>query len=186
MAIAPYPLQQPVTVVALTTSGFLSGIIHLPVTKNLRTLLNAPDEILKLTEAVLPGSAQVHPFLALQKSATLLVIPKSDPGLPKPETTARRLVTCLLSMGSIRGYIDVPESLRTSDFLLHSPGFIEFRECFLGPNPHVDPKETSGEAFPLVLVNSRSMVGVTEETLETAETEVQPTIAGRMGLRGAS
>lgn len=166
MATTPHPLQEPVTVVALTDTGFLSGIIHLPAMKNLRALLNGPEEILKLTEAVLPGGQDVFPFLALRKSATLLIIPKSGAGHPEPvvPSRARRLVTCLLSMGSIRGYLEVPKTQRTSDFLLHSPGFLEFRECFLGPNPHVDPREISGEAFPLIFVNSRSMVGITEET----------------------
>ena len=166
MAVASFPLQQPVTIIALTSSGYLSGTVHLLAMKNLRTLLNAQDEILKLTDAVLPGSKQVEPFLALRKGSALLIVPKADPELFKPEPSAwqksQRLVTCLLDLGSIRGYIEVPENIRTSDFLLRSPGFIEFRECFLGPNSHLEATEITGEPLPLVYVNSRRMVGVTE------------------------
>jgi hypothetical protein len=167
MAVAPFPLQQPVTIIALTTSGYLSGTVHLLAMKNLRTLLNAQDEILKLTDAVLPGSQLVQPFLALRKGSALLIVPKADSELLKPEPSAwqkaRRLVTCLMDLGCIRGYIEVPENIRTSDFLLRSPGFLEFRECFLGPNSHLDSAEMTGQPLPLVYVNSRRMVGVTEE-----------------------
>ena len=166
MATAPFPLQQPVTVIVLTSSGYISGTVHLLAVKNLRTLLNVQDEILKLTDAILPGSPQVHPFLALRKGSALLIVPKSDPELFKPEPSVRkraqRLVSCLLQLGSIRGYIEIPENIRTSDFLLRSPGFIEFRDCFLGPNPQLGPEEMNGDPLPVVYVNSRSMVGVTE------------------------
>lgn len=168
MALAPLHLQQPITIIALTSSGYISGTVHLLAMKNLRTLLNAQDEILKLTQAMLPGSQQVHSFLALRKGSALLIVPKADAELFKPEPSsqprAQRLVTCLLELGSIRGCIEVPENVRTSDFLLRSPGFIEFRECFLGPNPQLDPQEMTGDPLPVVYVNSRSMVGVTEET----------------------
>lgn len=164
MALAP---QQPITIIALTASGYISGIVHLLARKNLRTLLNAQDEILKLTHAVLPGSPQSHPFLALRKGSALLIVPKADPELFKPEPSAwqkaQRRVTCLLEHGSIQGYIEVPENVRTSDFLLRNPGFIEFRECYLGPNPQLDQQERTGEPLPIVYVNARSMVGVTEE-----------------------
>jgi hypothetical protein len=167
LALAPFPPQQPITIIALTTSGYISGIVHLLAMKNLRTLLNAQDEILKLTHALLPGSPQVHPFLALRKGSALLIVPKAEPEPFKPELSsgprAQRLVTCLLDLGSIRGYIEVPENVRTSDFLLRNPGFIEFRECHLGPNPHLDPQTITNDPLPLVYVNSRSMVGVTEE-----------------------
>jgi hypothetical protein len=172
MTISPFPPQQPLTVIALTPSGYISGTVHLYAMKNLQTLLNAQDEILKLTDAILPGNQQVRPFLALRKGSALLIVPKVSLDMLKPEPSSqqrvRRLVTCLLGLGSICGYIEIPERSQTSDFLLRSPSFIEFRECYLGPSPHLGPKEMTGDPLPLVYVNSRSMVGVAEE-LETEE-----------------
>ena len=83
-------------------------------------------------EVLLPCSSETYPFLALQQSATHLLAPRE--ALASEATymnTTRRLVTCLLSMGSIRGYIDVLENVRVSDFLLRNHGFIEFKQWAL-------------------------------------------------------
>ena len=140
----------------------------MPLVKGFQTFLNTQEEILKLTEVTLPGSKHIHPFLALQRNASLLVVPQSGMDALRPENNSvpreRRLVSCLFSLGSIRGRLDVPESLRTSDFLLRKPGFIELNQCHIGPNPYLDPQETTGEAIPLVYLNSHSLVGTTEES----------------------
>jgi len=169
---SPRPIQTAIPVIVFTPSGFIRGTLHLPAVKTLPSFLNAQDEILKLTDAVLPGSDQVHPFLALHKSAILLVVPQEGVEIPKPATGAvnreLRPVTCLLSLGSIRGHLDVPENLRTSDFLLRNPGFIEFHQCYVGSTSYFDPSEATGAPLPLVMVNARNMVGVTEEALAAA------------------
>lgn len=156
-----HPPQDAVPVVVFTPAGWIRGTFHVPKVKTLLGFLNLQEEILKLTEVILPGTSQAQPFLALHKSAALLVIPQrsNDPSMPGRD---RRLVTCLLSMGSVRGYLDVAETVRTSDFFLRSPSFIELQTCHVGPNPYLDPAETAGEPFPLVLVNARSLVGATE------------------------
>ncbi len=168
---SPRPSQTPLSVIVFTPSGFIRGTLHLPVVKTLPSFLNAQDEILKLTEAVLPGSDLVHPFLALHKSSVILVVPQGlEAAKPAPGAMPleRRAVTCLLSLGSIRGHLDMPENLRTSDFLLRNTGFIEFHECFVGSTSYFDPSEATGAPLPLVLVNSRNMVGVTEEAMAIA------------------
>lgn len=169
---SPRPLQTAIPVIVFTPSGFIRGTLHLPAVKNLSSLLNAPDEILKLTDAVLPGSDQVHPFLALHKRAILLVVPQESAELAKPVQASGqrelRPVTCLLSLGSIRGHLDVPENLRTSDFLLRNPGFLEFHQCYVGSTTYFDPSEATGAPLPLVIVNTRNMVGVTEEAMAAA------------------
>lgn len=170
---SPRLLQAAIPVIVFTPSGFIRGILHLPPGKTLQSFLNSQDEILKLTEAVLPGSDQVHPFLALHRSAITLVVPQGTLEAPKPAISGpqreQRLVTCLLSLGSMRGYLEVPESLRTSDFLLRNTGFIEFHQCYVGSTTYFDPSEATGEPLPLVIVNSRNMVGVTEEAMAMAE-----------------
>lgn len=169
---SPRPLQTAIPVIVFTPSGFIRGTLHLPTVKNLPSFLNSQDEILKLTDAVLPGSDQVHPFLALHKSAIILVVPQESVEIPKVTLGAGnrefRPVTCLLSLGSIRGNLDLPENLRTSDFLLRNPGFIEFHQCYVGSTSYFDPSEATGAPLPLVMVNSRNMVGVTEEAVVTA------------------
>ncbi len=164
MATGSYPQLRSIPILALAPTGFISGTIHIPAIKGLRSFLNGQDEILKLTDAMIPGSQVTFPFLALQKVATHLIAPRAT---VEPEAgfanTRQHLVTCLLSMGSIRGYIDVLENVRVSDFLLRNHGFIEFKNCYLGPNPQVDPTNISGDPLAQVFVNARSMVGVTEE-----------------------
>lgn len=163
-----YPTQNHIQVLVFTPSGWIRGVVHVPEVQNLFSFLNTSDEILKITDAVLPGTTAPHPFLALQKSAVLLVVPQPGQDLGKVENSPvpkeRRLVTCLLTLGSIRGRLDVPEARRTSDFLIRSPRFIELHQCHIGPNPYLDPKEAKGEAMPMVFVNSSSMVGTTEES----------------------
>jgi hypothetical protein len=162
-----YPPQNPVPVFVFTPAGWIHGVFHVPTVKNLLSFLNTQDEILKLTDAVLPGTKQAQPFLALHKSATLLVVPqhglealKLDPSIAA--SRERRLVTCLLSLGSIHGHLDVADTVRTSDFLLRNASFFDLYQCHMGPNPFLDPKELTDEAFPVVLVNSKSLVGTTE------------------------
>lgn len=164
---ALHPPQSRLSLVVFTPSGYIRGTCHLPTVKSLRTFLNTGDEILKLTDVVLPGSPQVHPFLALQKSAALVIVPQDTGGAPRsdlrPIQREWRVVTCLLTLGSIRGHLELPEVLRTSDYLVRNPGFLELHDCHMGPNPYLPAEEASGDPIPLVLVNARSLVGVTEE-----------------------
>lgn len=164
------PALRNIPVLVFTPSGWIRGMFHVPEVQSFLGFLNHQDELLKLTDVVLPGSKQVQPFLGLYKSATLLVIPQGDPkdlkanpqGLP-PVARESRLVTCLLSLGSIQGRLEVAEIQRTSDFLLRRPGFLELRQCHVGPNPFLSPTETQGESIPLVYVNTHSLVGTAEE-----------------------
>jgi hypothetical protein len=162
-----HPPQRIVPLVVFTPSGYIKGNCHISVALSLRSFLNSGEEILKLTDAVLPGSSDSHPFLALQKSAALLVVPGSpdkEVGSNRiPRSQEGRLTTCLLSLGSIRGWMEVPEAVRTSDFLSRNPWFLAFHDCHIGPNPYMEPKDFEGKSIPLVLVNSRSLVGISEE-----------------------
>ena len=163
-----HPTLRPIQVLAFTPSGWIRGTFHVPEVQNFLSFLNHQDELLKLTDVVLPGSQQTESFLGLYKSATLLVVPVGelrDPG-PRPTigTHESRLVTCLLSLGSIRGRLDVPEIQRTSDFLLRRPGFMELRHCHIGPNPFLLPEETQKESMPVVFVNTQALVGTAENT----------------------
>ena len=42
--------------------------------------------------------------------------------------------------------------------------------CYVGSTTYFDPSEATGAPLPLVIVNSRNMVGVTEEAMVLAET----------------
>jgi len=165
-----HPPQTPFPAVVFTASGFIRGIFHPPAVKSLRNFLNRSDELLNPTQVVLPGRGTVHTFLAPHKSPPPPGAPQGTSTPPASEGSQapreRRLVTCLLSLGSIQGYLETPENIRTSDFLLHNPGFLELTECHIGPNPYLDPKEISGDAIPMVLVNVRCLVGLAEEVDE--------------------
>lgn len=162
-----HPALRPIPVLIFTPSGWIRGTFHVPEVQSFLSFLNHQDELLKLTEVLLPGSKQGHPFLGLYKSAMLLVVPQGDPKelKPLPQTGPResRLVTCLFGLGSIRGRLEVAEIQRISDFLLRRPGFMELRHCHVGPNPFLHPEETLGEAIPLVYVNTHALIGTAEE-----------------------
>lgn len=176
-----HPSLQPIQVLLFTPSGWIRGAIQVPVVQSFLTYINHQEELLKITDAVLPGSNQVHPFLGLHKFATLLIVPRAGLEAPRPEPSpiARelRLVTCLLSLGSIRGQLELPVSLRTSDFLLRKPGFVALHQCHLGPTPYLNPEEATGEALPLVFVNAEALVGITEEIPSPTATPIKETKA---------
>ena len=161
-----HPTLRSIRVLVFTPSGWIRGVFHVPEIQNFLAFLNHQEELLKLTDVVLPGSQQVEPFLGLYKSATLLVVPLEDlkdQGVrPTVGNQENRLVTCLLNIGSIRGRLDVPEAQRTSDFLLRHPGFMELRQCHIGPNSFLNPEETLKESLPVVYVNTKALVGTTE------------------------
>lgn len=166
-----HPPQHSVPVFVFTSAGWIHGVFHVPVIQNLLSFLNCQDEILKLTDVMLPGTKHIQPFLALQKNSALLVVPQQGLEALKPESypasRERRLVTCLLSLGSIHGHLDVIETVRTSDFLLRNASFFEIYQCHMGPSPFLDPNEVTGKPFPVVLVNSKGLIGTTEIVAST-------------------
>ena len=161
------PSLHRVKALVATPSGWFRGTFHVPGVQGFLTYLNHQEEVLKLTEAILPGSKEPHPFLAIHKSATSLILPLEglDPLNPGPANAAQdlRLVTCLLPQGSIRGHLELPQALRTSDFLMRKPGFVAFRRCYISPNPYLPPQEITDQAFPLIFLNTHSLVATTEE-----------------------
>lgn len=172
-----HPPLRPHQVLLFTPSGWIRGAFQVPDVQGFLSFINHQEELFKLTEAVLPGSPQVQPFLGLHKFAILLIVPVggADPPRPEPSAVTRelRLVTCLLSLGSIRGQLELPAALRTSDFLLRKPGFVALHQCHLGPTPYLNPQEALGEALPLVFVNAEALVGITEEMPALAATPNQ-------------
>ncbi len=162
-----HPNMFPTSVSICTASGWIRGVLHVPVVKGLQSFLNGNEEVLKLTDVTLPGSWHPHPFMVFNKRAVWMLVPTKPSEVVRSEAPAvpreRRLVTCLLGQGSLCGRLELPESLRTSDYLLRSPGFIELFSCHLGPSPYDNPRDTFGEALPLVLINARELIGITEE-----------------------
>lgn len=160
------PPLSPTQVLVATQAGILRGTLHVPVALGLQEFLNTGDDLLRLTEAQLPGVSTPQPFLALLKSAVLLVIPTDHAPVLRPDpekmVRERRVVTCLLGQGSVRGALEVPERVRTSDFLTRGPGFLDLHHATVGPETWVDPRQSGGTSLPLVLVNSRQLLGIAE------------------------
>ncbi|MBP1628398.1 MAG: hypothetical protein H6Q00_2873 [Holophagaceae bacterium] len=163
-----HPPQHLVGAFVLTPAGWIHGILHLPVVKNLVEFLNAPEEFLKLTKVVLPGARPLQPFLALRKTAALLVVPSLDQGMEKITgslgalSSSHHPVICLLSQGSVQGHLKLPKGTRISDFLQRHPGFIELLHCQMGATPLLKPDPSNSDTWPLVLLNSQSILGMTE------------------------
>lgn len=121
MSDATSPMQRSISLFILGPQGFISGMLHLPDLSGLHTFLNAPVEILELTDVVLPGSSQTFPFMAMQKAAMHLLDPMETLEFEVVYmNTTRRPVTWLLSFGCIRDYIEMLANVRILDFLIRT------------------------------------------------------------------
>jgi hypothetical protein len=113
--------------------------------------------LFNVTNAMLPGAGEPLPFLALRRDAMGVVVPSDDESrlLLAPPTGERstHVVTCLLPWGTVTGELELLANVRVSDYLLHQQGFI----CLRNAQP-----AGGGELLPLVLINARSLVGVSE------------------------
>ncbi len=161
-----HPPLLPVPVAVATQSGIVSGTIYVPEVLGVLGYLNQAEELIKLTDARIPGSSAVHPFLAIRKPATSMVVPSAQAMVRKSEAGGtlreRRSVTCLLVHGSISGALEVPESLRTSDYLLRANGFIDLYHCRIDPDTWGGGRDPADGTLPVVLVNTHLLVGITE------------------------
>jgi hypothetical protein len=154
----PYhPPQRVLPARILTASGWLRARLHVPRLHALSDYLGHPSPYLPLTNVVLPGSLHEAPFLALRRSAALVVLPACDERrlllARPPEGAVGHQVTCVFSAGAVCGRMDLPPHTRVSDFLAHHLGFILLREADVGP---------ARTRVPLLFVNASAILAVAE------------------------
>jgi hypothetical protein len=143
-----------------TQAGWIIGTFHLSLDEDLPTHLNR-SEFFTLTEVKLPHQMRPLPFMALQRTATILVLPGDPSVVPEaPAGTVVHQVSCLLEGGVVMGALRLPRDLRVSDHLIGASRFFVLRDCTVGLD------RTSGtpsvEAASAALVSAQRVVGVAE------------------------
>jgi hypothetical protein len=129
------PNQRTVRVDLLAIAGWVTGTLHVPLMSSLVAYLNKKAEFMPLTDVPLDEDAPALEFLALRRQAIRLVIPDADDIEQhlggQTGTFTRFRVRCILADASVEGTIQALASLRVSDFLETSPGFILLSDCSL-------------------------------------------------------
>ena len=145
-----------------TSAGWLTGTLHVPVDIPLLSFLNRPDDFLTLTEVQLPWQRNPLPFLALQRNATLLVIPEVDEVEGATEGPVSHQVSCLLQGGVVMGTLRLPHDERVSDRLTRRQRFFVLRDCTVGIDANADGDRQTIEGTPAAILNGSRLVGVAE------------------------
>jgi len=152
------PPQRVIPARVLTPTGWLRGTFHLPRRHSLADFLGHAGPFLSLTSVSLPGSREELPYLALRRSAALLILPACDERrllLGRDlQDAVPHAVACLLQAGAVRGCLMLTSTVRVSDFLARHDGFIVLREADLGP---------ARTRVPVLLVNAGALLAMAEE-----------------------
>lgn len=160
----PTPLFRQVPAEMLCTLGWVYGILHMPAHQTLDEFLALSGPRLKLTKARVPNEPESLSFLALRRDGISVIAPSMggpvvQPGRHGPTST--RQIACLLSEGMLRGTVEVPVSMRLSDFLRLDGPFLSVRHGLLAPygatlqSPNAKPMDVA-------LVNLDHVAGVSE------------------------
>ncbi|HET9595498.1 MAG TPA: hypothetical protein VFP65_07945 [Anaeromyxobacteraceae bacterium] len=152
-----HPPQRVVPARILTASGWLRARLHLPRLCSFAEFLAQGAPFLSLTRVALPGAREESSFLALRRSAALVVLPACSEGAlllePRPERAVSRHVRCVLPAGAVGGLLELPPGTRVSDHVAVHPGFLMLREADVGP---------AGTRVPLLFVNAAALIAVEE------------------------
>jgi len=158
MSSAGQPEQQTLKARVLTGAGWLEGTFHLPKRHAFADYL-AHHPWYPMTDVVM-AKVGLMPFFALAQHEVLLVA--AGP-LERASTLEHRSVkaTLLLTVGAVDGILDLPASLRLSDFVERTTSFVHVRDANV--KVWADP---AAAWFDELLVNPRRLVGVTELVAE--------------------
>lgn len=161
MAIAPRPggpAPRQIPVKIFTHAGWIMGAMHVPGRRNFVDHLNATRDWLKLTGVRMPGSEEQTPFLALRRASASIIVPSCPPAMlllkaPSPGMKDHQ-VTCLLESGALYGHLQVPGTIRVSDYLTSNREYMLLQNCTFG--------EEDQEITPIVIVNATTLIAVSE------------------------
>lgn len=150
------PPLRVIPVRVLTPSGWLRGSFHVPRFLSLLEFLAQDAPFLALTGVAVLGSPEELPFVAIRRSAALLVLPACDEKellLPSPGAARSRRVVCVLACGAVTATVAVEQPLRLSDWLAREAGFLVLRDVDLG---------AARTQAPLALANAGALQAVAE------------------------
>jgi hypothetical protein len=136
MAAVPIPLLRQVPAEILCSLGWVYGTLHIPAHQTLHEFLALSGPSVKLTRVRVPGEADPVSFLALRRAGIAVIAPPM--GEPLAGTvpfgpTRTREIACFLPDSTLRGRVEVPTSLRLSDYLRQEGPLLTLRHCMLAP-----------------------------------------------------
>ena len=153
------PNQRKIRVEVLAVAGWVSGTFHVAARTTLLAALNRTSEFLPLTDVISDPDAPSISFLAIRRTAMVLVVPGPDelerPAVAQPGSYERLTLQCHLADGTVTGSVHVLSGLRASDFLEACPQFVVLSDCTLDGD---GPPRTWAQA----LLNSSHVLAVME------------------------
>ena len=162
---APTPLFRQVPAEMLcSTLGWVYGTLHMPAHQTLDEFLGLSGPRLKLTGVRVPGESEPLSFLALRRDGISVIAPSM--GGPVTQSgrygpTSTRHIACLLSEGMLRGTVEVPATMRLSDFLRLDGPFLSVRHGLLAPYG-ATLQSPGAKTMDVALVNLDHVAGVSE------------------------
>lgn len=151
--------QRTVAARVYTPSGWIHATFHLPAELAFLAFLNRTEDFFTLTSVYLPWQQKPLDFLALQRSAALLVLPDPSEAGTVDEGMIPHQVSCLLQGGVVMGTLHLPKEERVSDRLMHGGHFHALRNCTVGLDATAGARV---EGAPAALVNATRVVGIAE------------------------
>lgn len=159
-------LHRLVPVRIMTTAGWVSGNVHLPITRRLLEAWRSGHPFIPLTDAVVEGLPRPIPFFALHRTALQFCLVDDDQPLetlpPSARPTVQHHVTCLLAAGRIMGSLRVPKDVRLSDHVTHHE-----MELFVLEEARIEVRDPWSQNLvqlsdQRVVVEPRALVGISE------------------------
>jgi hypothetical protein len=166
-AVPTAPSLRQVTAEVLTPVGWMNGTFRVPPQQpflDFLTLGTLGAQVIKFTRVRVPNEPDLIPFVALSRESVILVAPTLSKELIAAEDggfTRAREVACLLSVGVLRGSLDVLANIRLSDDLERRGHLIVLRRCVLAPYGGTLNAPTA-RSLPIVIVNLSQAIGVSE------------------------
>ena len=159
------PEQRSIPVRILTSAGWLSGTLHIPARSRLVEQLNRATMFFRLTEVTIHGRNVGLPYLSLQRSEMILILPPASETdlqfVPETEPLAPHELNCLLEFGMVSGTIQTLKGVRVSDFFLNRQGFVLLENATLRMGGMGGKPETVDHE-PRVIVNALRVLGVSD------------------------
>ena len=153
-----------VTVNAFTEAGWVAGSVHIPGQIKLADYLNRASDFLALTEVFMEAQAVEIPFFALRRGAIHLL---TSGELDEPQVPDGMIpleehnISCILSLGRLKGIIRTKPGIRLSDILAKQKTFVAIANCtYEIRSPQT--RKINREEHSLILVNCGSIIGLSE------------------------
>ena len=165
------PNQRKVRVDVLAVAGWVSGTFHVAARTTLLAALNRTSEFLPLTDVISDPDAPVIGFLAIRRSAIVLVVPGPEelerPAVAQPGTYERLTLQCHLAESTVTGSVPVLSGLRASDFLEACAQFVVLSDCTLDGD---GPARSMSQA----ILNASHVLAVMEVRTPATAADAEP------------